>query len=341
MIEIAMAALFGAGVLAVMADSSDDDQVEATDASTDIPEDDAPAIPAPVPETPGSGTPSPVGETPAPTPEPPAPEPEPVPLIHVQPETGAGETYEASDLSPFQTGLLFDGDAQSETITVDPDTTENLTLDLSAGGTDTVVIPAGVDVDAVDTLAEGQADSPDHITLQFDGDLPGDIELSDDFLTDSGAVSDWPYEYTYQQGELKLDPTDTLHVDTGDDLGGSLLPIYLEQAITPGDASSSSGYEHSIRLYHVPEGVTPDLDALQNAGTPFLAGQEFMLNFFETLAIQHGLTPVAMIDLGEEGVIGDPAMEQPDIVFDDVMDPPAITSTLSILPQAEIVRDFS
>lgn len=331
MIEIAMAALFGAGVLAVMADNSDDDQTEGADGSTEPPGEDT--------SPPGPSTPA--VDTPNQTPEPPAPEPTPVPLIQVQPESGAVETYEASDLSPFQTGLLFDGDAQSETITVDPDTTEDLTLDLSAGGTDTVVIPAGVDVDAVDTLAAGQTDSPDHITLQFEGDLPGDIERSDDFLTDSGAVSDWPYEYTYQQGELKLDPTDTLHIDTGDDLGGSLLPIYLEQAITPGAACCSSGYEHSIRLYHVPEGVTPDLDALQNAGAPYLEWQEFMLNFFETLAIQQGLTPVAMIDLGEEGIIGDPAMEQPATVFDDVVDPPTITSNLSILPQIDIARDFS
>jgi hypothetical protein len=316
MLPIALMTLFGVGLIATFVGLEDDDPVPAKDA----------------PDTDDGA------ETP--------PETQITPLVELLPADGPAETFEAEDLervTTWEERLLVVGGPEAETITIDPETTEDLYLNLTSGGEDVVIAPVGQDVDALDPEEDGTPDSPDHITLLFGGELPGEVERQDEVVDENGFTLDWVSDYDNQASTLDLDASDTLHIETPEDLGGSLLPIYQKFEYIPAASNNSFGLHHQLYLYHVPEGVTPDLEAY----TSYYGDCADDECGYGNLALIEGLTPIATLSLGNEGAIADlSAWDRGDDSevtverWNNVRALPTITSTLPILPQHEPERYY-
>ena len=316
MLPIALMTLFGVGLIATFVGLGDDDPVPAED----------------TPDTDDGA------ETP--------PETQITPLVELLPADGPAETFEAEDLERETTReerLLVVGSPEDETITIDPETTEDLYLDLTSGGQDVVIAPVGQDMDALDPEEDGTPDSPDHITLLFDGELPGEVERQDEVVDENGFTLDWVSDYDNQASTLDLDASDTLHIETPEDLGGSLLPIYQKFEYVPAASNNSFGLSHILYLYHVPEGVTPDLEAYTSKHGHCGDGE----CGYGDLALIEGLTPIATLNLGDEGSITDLSSWDRDDGsevtverWNNVRALPTITSTLPILPQHEPERYY-
>ncbi len=322
MLPIALMTLFGVGLIATFVGLGDDDPVPAED----------------TPDTDDGA------ETP--------PETQITPLVELLPTDGPAETFEAEDLDRETTGeerLLVVGGPEDETLTIDPETTEDLYLDLTSGGQDVVIAPVGQDMDALDPEEDGTPDSPDQITLLFDGDLPGEVDRQDIEFNEDGVPSDWVYDYHLQSSSLNLNSSDTLTIETPEDLGGSILPVYLQTEtfpVPPGldhipGGNSVGGEDHHLLLYHVPEGITPDQNALVQGAAPDADGiyrPEQTEILFEQIAIVEGLTPMASIFLGDTGRYIDNDADENSFEWDNIRDAPTLSSTLEFLPQLSLIR---